>query len=293
MKKISIELAKQILEKYYPRVKEKDIPIYTEILEYLISETNDPDFYNELGGFYYGKENYKLAMKYFELSAEQGDYFALLALGRIWFEGIAEKVDYEKAYHYFELAMDAGSIDACNMVADMYKYGFYFDKNYDKYCEIIEETYDRTLTDYTDEITYPETSIRMAEIYMERKDNKKAYDLLMTSKQALICRIKDDRWIGDAYLMKRLIDNLYQIKQFDRNEFDIFDLFHVFKDNNEVIFCYKDKTYRIIHDKNDSYDAYLFDDDYFYSLEDLIFNGMIGIYSLGILCEDLHSWRII
>ena len=111
---------------------------YIESLEFLIDETKDTDYMTQLGGYYYGKKIYDLALKYYEMADTYGDKWAAEGLGYIWYYGRTGEVDYEKAFKYYSKAADNGYLQAKIKVADMYKNGYYVDKDYDKYCRIIE-----------------------------------------------------------------------------------------------------------------------------------------------------------
>ena len=112
---------------------EEDIFLYTEAMDYLIRETADPETMLDLGGYYYEKKHFDLALKYYEMAAEYKLPYAYDCLGYIWYYGRTGRRDFEKAFHYYSLAKDAGILEAAVKVADMYKNGYYVEKDYEKY----------------------------------------------------------------------------------------------------------------------------------------------------------------
>ena len=70
---MTIKDALDIVRDYYNlnNPSEKEEFIYVEAVKYLMEETKDPQYIMELGGYYYGKKDYELALKYYEYAAEQ------------------------------------------------------------------------------------------------------------------------------------------------------------------------------------------------------------------------------
>ena len=112
---------------------EEDIFLYTEAMDYLIHETADPQVMLNLGGYYYEQKRFELALKYYEMAAEYMLPDAWEGLGYIWYYGRTGRRDFEKAFHYYSLAKKAGNMEAAVKVADMYKNGYYVERNYEKY----------------------------------------------------------------------------------------------------------------------------------------------------------------
>ena len=104
---------------------EEDIFLYTEAMDYLIYELKNPQAMLELGGYYYEKKYFDLALKYYEMAAEYKLPYAYEGLGYIWYYGRTGRRDFEKAFHYYSLAKEAGITEAAVKVADMYKNGYF------------------------------------------------------------------------------------------------------------------------------------------------------------------------
>ena len=140
---MTIEEAKAICKRFHQpsNPSNEDSIVYTEALNYLARETENPDMMVELGSYYYEQRDFSLALKYYEMAAEKNNLYAIANLGYIWYYGRTGTKDYEKAFMYFNRAMQMGDMVAAYKVADMYKKGYYADKNPERYREIIENLY--------------------------------------------------------------------------------------------------------------------------------------------------------
>ena len=202
---------------------EEEIFLYTEAMGYLIRETADPHAMMALGGFYYDKKHFELALKYYEMAAEYKLPAAYEGLGYIWYYGRTGKRDFEKAFHYYSLAKDAGIAEAAVKVADMYKNGYYVERNYEKYKETIEELYPKVIKARFLHEPVPEVCTRLAMIRKEEGDIDEAVRLLYQAKDFQAQRLRYNNFFGDINIMKWLIDDLYEMIEFDTNDFDLFD----------------------------------------------------------------------
>lgn len=57
--------------------------------------------FNSLGYFYYKKEDYLKAKKYYELAAQQNDSYGLVSLGGLYYNGFGFEKDYLSAKEKF------------------------------------------------------------------------------------------------------------------------------------------------------------------------------------------------
>lgn len=243
---MTIEEARNIYDKFNRKndnYTEEEFFLYTEAAGLLIRETKDSDCMLNLGGYYYSQKNYDLAFKYYEMSADYGNEFALVCLGYIWYYGRTGEVDYKKAYEYFSRA-GYNSV-AKYKIADMYHNGYYVEKDEAKYKEIIEELY-RVYkdTNYVDE-PLPELCVRLAGIRKEEGNITEAVKLLKQGKSMLGSRIGYSPFWGNLNIMESLITELYSLIPFDRDDFDFYDLFELLKKPVKVQFTYNDTKYMI------------------------------------------------
>ena len=140
---MTINEARDICRQFYKKTAptDEDIFMFTEAMEYLIAKTGDPDYMVDLGAMYYEQKRFDLALKYYEMAAESNNIYAVSNLGYIWYYGRTGTRDYEKAFYYFDKAAKMGDMIAAYKVADMYKNGYFVEKDKEKYKRTIEELY--------------------------------------------------------------------------------------------------------------------------------------------------------
>lgn len=225
---LTIEKAQQILDDYYDLTQptyEDDIQLINA-LEYLISETNNPEYMVELGGWYYGQKQFDLAEEYYLMAAKLDYNNAYECLGYIYYYGRVGQPDYEKAFHYYKLASDQGNLVAAYKLADMYKNGYYVQKDYPKYVQIIKSLYPllQGATNTFDPV--PEIYSRLAKIYVEEGNEDQAIQLLLIAKEFQSQRLIYSQFFGDLTIMKYIVNDLYSLIQFDPDYMDLFDLYY-------------------------------------------------------------------
>lgn len=225
---LTIEKAQQILDDYYDLTQptyEDDIQLINA-LEYLIKETNNPEYMVELGGWYYGQKQFDLAEEYYLMAAKLDYNNAYECLGYIYYYGRVGQPDYEKAFHYYKLASDQGNLVAAYKLADMYKNGYYVQKNYPKYVQIIKDLYPKIqgATNTFDPV--PEIYSRLAKIYVEEGNEDQAIQLLLIAKEFQSQRLIYSQFFGDLTIMKYIVNDLYSLIQFDPDYMDLFDLYY-------------------------------------------------------------------
>ena len=224
----TIESSKQILDDYYDLTQptyEDDIQLINA-LEYLIKETNNPEYMVELGGWYYGQKQFDLAEEYYLMAAKLDYNNAYECLGYIYYYGRVGQPDYEKAFHYYKLASDQGNLVAAYKLADMYKNGYYVQKDYPKYVQIIKSLYPllQGATNTFDPV--PEIYSRLAKIYVEEGNEDQAIQLLLIAKEFQSQRLIYSQFFGDLTIMKYIVNDLYSLIQFDPDYMDLFDLYY-------------------------------------------------------------------
>lgn len=225
---LTIEKAQQILDDYYDLTQPtyKDDIQLINALEYLIKETNNPEYMVELGGWYYGQKQFDLAEEYYLMAAKLDYNNAYECLGYIYYYGRVGQPDYEKAFHYYKLASDQGNLVAAYKLADMYKNGYYVQKDYPKYVQIIKDLYPKIqgATNTFDPV--PEIYSRLAKIYVEEGNEDQAIQLLLIAKEFQSQRLIYSQFFGDLTIMKCIVNDLYSLNQFDPDYMDLFDLYY-------------------------------------------------------------------
>lgn len=235
--------ARRIEQDFYeiPAPDEDDIFLYTEAMDYIIQTTHAPEAMMMLGGWYYEQRQFELALKYYEMAAEYKSVSAYECLGYIWYYGRTGTKDYKKAFNYFKLAKDAGNIIAAYKLADMYKNGYFVEKNYDEYCGIIEELYPKIRTANNLYDPLPEIYTRLARIRTEQGRYEEAVNLYYDAKEFLSQRISYNAYFGNLNIMMWLIDDLYKLVEFDRDNFGLYDLYYLAKSPVKVRFYFDDR----------------------------------------------------
>ena len=265
---------------------------YIEALEFLIAENKSPRCMMELGGYYYELKRFDLALKYYEMAAEYNYEAAFECLGYIWYYGRTGTKDYEKAFNCYSKAADLGNIVCKYKLADMYKNGYFVDKDYEKYKEIIESLYDEVRNARSLGEPLPEIYTRLARIMMEEGRNDEALELLLDAKSFLAQRISYNAFFGNLNIMKWLIDDLYKVSEFDSDNFDFYDLYHVLKNPASVEFLYKKKKHTIQSQIEDGECVINFDGKWFRTVDDFFGKSCIENDKLTAIFDDLYGFAL-
>ena len=92
-----------------PNPSDEDFFIFTEVIDFLIKEQNNPRDMIHLGGVYYGRREFDLALKYYEMTSTFNIDAADECLGYIWYYGRTGDRDYEKAFRHYSRSMERGN----------------------------------------------------------------------------------------------------------------------------------------------------------------------------------------
>lgn len=273
---------------------EEDIFLYTEAMDYLIKTAADPDAMLDLGGFYYEQKRFELALKYYEMAAEYKMPNAWEGLGYIWYYGRTGKRDFEKAFHYYSLAKEAGITEAAVKIADMYKNGYFVDQDPGKYKEIIEELYPKVIkARYLNE-PLPEVCTRLAMIRKEEGNIDEAVRLLYQAKSFQGRRLKYNNFFGGINIMKWLIDDLYEMTEFDEEDFDLFDCMWLLRGQASVTirFYYEETPLRIDAVLENGELAIHWFDEVYPDRDEFYAKAMIGDQRLMSLQDELYGFEL-
>ena len=292
---MNITEAMQIEREFYDKqtLTEDEIFAFTEALGFLIRETKHPGYMMELGGFYYEEKHFDLALKYYEMAAECHDPNADLCLGYIWYYGRTGKRDFEKAFHYYTRSMEGGSLQAAYKVADMYKNGYYVEKDYDRYCAIIEGLYPRIKNAMYLNDPLPEIFTRLARIRMEQNRGDEAEDLLLQARDFLAQRISDHPFFGDLNIMKWLEEDLQKLgRKPEEDEFDLFDLFTVLREPATVHFRCGRTDHEVRSVMEDGECVICFDGKWFRQADDFFAKAQTDGKLLTSIYQELYQWEV-
>lgn len=272
---------------------DEEVFVFTEAMEFLIRETREPEYMMNLGGYYYEQRQFDLALKYYEMAAEQGDIDAYICLGYIWYYGRTGRKDYKKAFYYFCAGRDAGDLQAAYKVADMYKNGYFVEKNYARYCSIIEELYPKVKRARYLNDPLPEIFTRLARIRMEQKRFGEAQSLLIRAKDFLAQRIREHPFFGDLNIMKWLIQDMYSLPEKLRpTDIDLFDMYHYLEKPAKVTFRYFDEELEIRSVPEEGRCAIQFGGRWFRDTDDFFAKAEYDGEPLTALYDDFTDWKV-
>lgn len=292
---MTIETAKKIKNDFnlitHPTEEQKFD--FTEAMGFLIEETRNPEYMMELGGYYYDWRNFDLALKYYNMAAEFDFESAYECLGYIWYYGRTGMVDYEKAFEFFSKAMKKGNIVAEYKIADMYKNGYFVEKDYEKYKNIIKSMYSKVKDAHFLYEPLPEIYTRLARIHTEEGNIRLAIGLYRDAKDFLAQRIRYNPFFGNLNIMKWLIEDLYKLTEFDDTDMDFFDLYYVLKKPVTVTFIYNDETHTIkTVEENGLVSINLDDTKWYKTVDDFFQNAEINHTALTDIYEDLYDFEL-
>ena len=285
--------ANRIVRDYYNLTNptEEETFVFTEALKFLIEETKNPEYMTRLGGQYYGERNFDLALKYYELAAEYDYLPAISGLGYIWYYGRTGEKNYEKAFEYFERGYELGDINCSYKVADMYKNGYFVEKDFEKYKEIIEKIY--SYIKYRGDYHIPEICTRLAKIRSDEGDTEEALALYDRARAQLSYRIQDNPFFGNLTIMKHLILDTYALREFDKSDMGLYDLYYVLSTPAKVTFVFDfDKHTAESETQEDGSVAVCFDGKWFRTVDDFFAKAEINGELLTALYEELYDFEV-
>ena len=297
---MTINEAHKICREYYDLSNpgEDDDFMLTEALGFLIRETHEADYMRELGGYYYGKRQFDLALKYYEMASECGDTPATVGLGYIWYYGRTGRHDYKKAFYYYDKARQKGDIVAAYKVADMYRFGYYVEKDQDKYRSIIKELYQKVMNEVNLGAPVPEIYTRLAAIRTEEGDSEEALRLYDEAKDFLAQRIQWNPFFGNLTIMREMILDIYKLRAFEPDDFSFYDLYYVLRKPALVRFTYyneeaEPETHEVeaVQDGGDI--AIRFDDHWYHSVDDFFGKAELDGNLLTQLYEELLCFELV
>jgi FOG: TPR repeat, SEL1 subfamily len=271
---------------------EDDIFMFTEAMNFLIEEEHDPGDMMYLGGYYYEIKRFDLALKYYEMAATYDYDPAYEGLAYIWYYGRTGERDFKKAFEYFSKLMDKGDPVSTYKVADMYRNGYYVEKDQKKYEQIIEDLYPKVkdMNNVFDPV--PEVFTRLARIRTSQGREEEAVNLYLYAKDFLAQRIRHNAFFGNLNIMKWLIDDLYELIEFDDEYFDFFDLYYLLRTPHKVSFIYEDNEQSLESVMEGNECTVCFNGKWFHSRDDFFKDGRIGNTRLTAIYDKLYGVEV-
>ncbi len=291
---MTVKEARKIVENFdeNKNLTEEDVFMFTEAMNFLIEEEHNPEDMMYLGGYYYEIKHFDLALKYYEMAATFDYDPAYECLGYIWYYGRTGEKDYKKAFEYFSKLMDKGDPVSTYKVADMYRNGYYVEKNQKKYEQIIEELYPKVkgMNNVFDPV--PEVFTRLAKIRTLQGREDDAVDLYIYAKDFLAQRIRHNAFFGNLNIMKWLIDDLYELIEFDEDYFDFFDLYYLLKTPHKITFMHEDDEQTLESVMEGDECTVCFNGKWYHSRDDFFKEASIDGTKLTAIYDDLYGFEV-
>ena len=284
------KIAESFDENHNP--SEEDVFMFTEAMNFLIEEEHNPGDMMFLGGYYYEIKRFDLALKYYEMAASFDYDPAYECLGYIWYYGRTGERDFKKAFEYFSRLMEKGDPVSTYKVADMYRNGYYVDKDQEKYEQIIEDLYPKVkdMRNVFDPV--PEVFTRLARIRKAQGRDEDAADLYLYAKDFLAQRIKHNAFFGNLNIMKWLIDDLYEIIEFDEDYFDFFDMYYLLKSPHKISFVYNDREQKLESVMEGDECTVCFNGKWYHSRDDFFKDASVDGTKLTAVYNDLYGFEV-
>ena len=289
---MTIQDAQNIRERFFyeDNLSEDDFFLFSEAMTFLIEQTKNPRYMVELGGAYYELKEFDLALKYYVMAAALGNEEANVCLGYIWYYGRTGTVDYKKAFESYSAAPT--NINALYKVADMYKNGYYVEKNYEKYKEIIEDIYANRIKSAPGYL--PEIYTRLAKIRSKEGKIDEAIQLYREAREELTARICQNAFFGNINIMKWLVEDLYKLTDIDMDNLDLYDLFVLLKNPVTIWFqCDADDQEHNVKaiDEGDGV-VVNFDGKWYRTVDEFFKKAEIDGERLVTIGYDLHDFEV-
>lgn len=291
---MTVKEARNIIRSFDENKKltDEEIFLFTEAMNFLIEELHDPADMMYLGGYYYEMRRFDLALKYYEMAATYDYDPAYECLGYIWYYGRTGEKDYKKAFEYFSKMMEKGNPVATYKVADMYRNGYYVEKDQAKYEQIIEDLHQgvEDMRNVFDPV--PEILTRLARIRTSQGKKEEAVNLYLYAKDFLAQRIRHNAFFGNLNIMKWLIDDLYELIEFDEDFFDFYDLYYLLKNPHKITFLYNDGLQHLESVMEGDECTVCFNGKWFHSRDDFFKDGCIDEIKLTSIYGDLYGFEV-
>lgn len=294
---MTIDEAIKILDGLFakPEISEDDEPLFVECLTLLANDKEnelcgEAQYY--LGDYYNGNRRADLAISYWERSAENGFEAAYAGLGDIYFFGEIGEFDYEKAFYYYSKGAEKDNRYCKYMVADMYKDGLFVQQNYEKYKLLIEELYNDNKDDENSSIL-PDIILRLARIRAKEKDIDNAINLYSDAINKYINVVVKRKYLAYISRILEANDELHQLRRFDVDELNIFNISYLMKSPIRIIFMYEDDSYEIETVNEEDGIVVHFGNKWYRSVEEFYKNAKIVNDSITTLAYELYGFEVI
>ena len=256
---------------------EEDQFRFVEAMEYLIKNAYFPEdipvYSFNLAIYYRDIKNFTLEKKYLEICEQYGNDICKEQLGFIWYYGLCGQTDYKKAFSLFN---ECDTPLGLCMIADMYLYGQYVNKDRVKSRSIIEDLFiqfyaDRKNSLFIKSTVFPEIALRLAKLDLEDgTDDMLDLDSLLDSREILTIRQQHRPFWGNLKVMRRILETTVRMLGNEYDFIDLYDLMTFELSSAVVTFDYNGMKYRLDIFRNNNEIIYQFDDIWFHGPDDFM-----------------------
>ncbi|MGM9971331.1 MAG: tetratricopeptide repeat protein [Anaeroplasmataceae bacterium] len=274
-KNIAINICEKYNSKYKHNQKEEED--FIEALKFL-SDEGDIAATTCLGGRYYELKKFDLALKYYSIAASEGSVAAMSGLGYIYYYGRTAEPDYKKAFEYYKMAADLGDTKSIIKISDMYKNGYYVEKNLDKSYDLLITAYTKVKNDSNEIMEcLPEIASRLGTILLNKGDVESGIKYMYKARDVLIKRITyfGSFW-GDLTIMQIIEYNLFKYDVDIKYDNCIYNLFEKLKYEGIYSFTYLENKYLVEAVKEGDSVIVNFDDKWYKTIKDFFLNAKIN-----------------
>ncbi len=120
-----------------------------------------------------------------------------------------------------------------------------------------------------------------------------AANLYLRAKDFLAQRIRYSDFFGNLNIMKWLIDDLYEIIEFDEEFFDFYDLYYVLKSPHKVTFMYEERVMNLESVMEGSECTVCFNGKWFRSRDDFFKDAMVDGTTVTAVYDDFYAFELV
>ena len=116
--------------------------------------------------------------------------------------------------------------------------------------------------------------------------------MYLYAKDFLAQRIRHNAFFGNLNIMKWLIDDLYELIEFDEEYFDFFNLYYLLRTPHKVSFIYEDNEQSLESVMEGNECTVCFNGKWFHSRDDFFKDGCIGNNKLTAIYDELYGFEV-
>ena len=185
-----------------------------------------------------------------------------------------------------------GNMIAAYKVADMYKNGYFVEKDEEQYKRIIEDLYPKVKDARQADEPLPEIFTRLARIRAEAGDEAEALRLYGEAADFLAWRIQCHPFFGDLNIMKWTVEDIYKLRPMDEDDLWLYDLYYLLQSPCKVTFFIEGNPHEAEAAEEDGIMAVSLDDQWFRSVDDLFLKGELDGELLTMRFEELYDFEV-